>query len=287
MMAEADNEVALESKAPPEIQTEAEKQGWIPPTRFRGDPERFIDADAYLRRGEEVLPIVKAQLKDTRAELETLRTTAAETKEALAEAQEALKMIEARHTVETQKKVDEAKAAVKDALKKASEAGDHEAVAELTEQMVELRDAGKADAEEKVEKKEAPKPPVLSPEFLAWKADNPWFEKDRKRTAFALGAGEDLRANGDTSQGRAFYDKITAEVEAFFDRREPLEDKVEGSRGGANGASARGGKKSFDSMPAEAKAACTSDTKKFVGEGKLFKTATEWHNYYAAEYFKE
>ena len=44
--------VAVESKADAETQAKAEKLGWIPPERFKGDPERFVDADAYIERGE-------------------------------------------------------------------------------------------------------------------------------------------------------------------------------------------------------------------------------------------
>ena len=286
-MAEADTqETTLESKCPPEVQEKAEREGWIPPARFRGDPARFTDADEYLRRGEEVLPIVKAQLKDTKAELENLRAVAAETKAALAQAQETLADIEARHTVDKQRAIDEAKASVKEALKRASEAGDHEAVAELTEQMVELREAGKVE-EKKEEKKDEPaKTPEISPELVAWKKDNPWFETDRKKTHFAMGVAEELRANGDTSKGREFFDKVSTEVEAFFGEKEAPTSKVEGNRG-SSGTRSAAGKKSFDALPAEAKAACQADTRKFVGEGKRFKTAAEWHDYYAGVYFSQ
>ena len=38
----------VESQQPIEVQREAEKMGWIPPTRFKGDPSRFVDADIYI-----------------------------------------------------------------------------------------------------------------------------------------------------------------------------------------------------------------------------------------------
>ena len=54
-------EVVVESAAAPEVQAEAEKLGWIPATRYKGDAERFVDADEFIKRGETVLPIVKEQ----------------------------------------------------------------------------------------------------------------------------------------------------------------------------------------------------------------------------------
>src|SRR3990167_1618834 len=115
----------VESKATSEQQAIAEKRGWIPPTRFKGDPEKFVDAEEYIRRGEEVLPIVKEQNKRLHAELETLRKSAAKTEAALDAAQKAIDQIEERHTVETQKAVEAARKQVKAQLAAASEAGDH------------------------------------------------------------------------------------------------------------------------------------------------------------------
>jgi len=44
-MSEQDFVAAVESVQPPEVQARAEELGWIPPSRFHGDPERFVDAD--------------------------------------------------------------------------------------------------------------------------------------------------------------------------------------------------------------------------------------------------
>ena len=81
------SEPLVESGATPEVQAQAEAMGWIPPTRFRGDPERFIDADAYIKRGEEILPIVKEQNKRLQAELAALRGESSKTAAALAAVQ--------------------------------------------------------------------------------------------------------------------------------------------------------------------------------------------------------
>lgn len=279
----ADQETTVESAASAEQQAAAKEMGWIPPEKFKGDPERFVDADEYLKRGEEVLPIVKQQLRRTREEMATLHASHVQTQEALKAATQALHDIEARHTVETQRAVDEAKAQTKAALARASEAGDHDAVAELTERMVELRK--EAPAAEKKEEPKAAEVPQTTSEFEEWKEENPWYGKDRRKTALAIGIAEELRANGDKTSGRAFFDKVAEEVSKTLDApKDPPADKVEGSRNGT-GDTRQSAKKGFNALPADAKAACTADTNRFVGAGKRFKTAAEWHNYYAEVYF--
>lgn len=289
------DEQVLESAATPEQQKAAEKMGWIPPARFKGDVARFVDAAEYIKRGEEVLPIVREQLKTTRGELERVTTAQRATENALKAAQAAIDDMEARHTVQTQKAVDQAKRDVKAALAKANEAGDHEAVAELTEQMVELNAQPAEAPAKKDEKPAAPQPSEadlrIARELKDWHAENRWFKADDatdERTIYAMGVAQALRACGDTSQGRLFFDKVSEAVEKHFTLEDrPGDDKVEGTRGGATGASRQSGKKGFAALPSDAKEACKADTRRFVGEGKRFKTADEWRNYYAEVYFRE
>ena len=277
----------VESKATPEQQTAAEEMGWIPATRYKGDVERFVDADEYIKRGETVLPIVKEQNKRLKSELDSVRAQAAATEAALTKAQSAIEAIEERHTIETQRAVDRAKAEVKAQLRAASEAGDHEGVAELTEQLVELNSAKEEAAVKPVV---APPKVEIDPALVEWQKDNVWYGTDRRRTALALGIADDLRAAGDKSTGRAFYDKIAAEVEKEMPTRKPREvaaSKVEESgRTSEAGRSATRGKSSSD-LPADAKAACDADAKRFVGTGKRYADATAWRQQYVSVYFGE
>ena len=87
--------------------------GWIPPTRYKGDPTRYIDAEAFLERGETVMPILKENNKKLQTELSALRESSAKQAAALAAAEDAIEQIEERHSVETQKAVERARADVK------------------------------------------------------------------------------------------------------------------------------------------------------------------------------
>jgi hypothetical protein len=286
-MSDVDTQV-VESAAAPEVQTAAEKMGWIPPSRFKGDPERFIDADAYIERGETILPIVKEHNKRLQTELATVREQAAANAEALKVAQTAIEQIEERHSVQTQKAVEEARRQVKAQLAAASEAGDHEGVAELTDQLTQLNTAEKEAGP--VEKKPATPPArfVPPPELREWNEENPWFGQDRRKTALALGIAQELREQGESATGKRFFDMVKVELEATLGSGEKLTlpSKVEGARNGSDQEERHSGKKGFAALPAEAKAACDADLKKFVGEGKRYKTPAEWRNRFAEIYFE-
>lgn len=274
----------VESQVAPEIQKAAEAMGWIPPSRFHGDVERFVDADVYLKRGEEVLPIVREQNKRLHTELDVLKAESAKTTAALKAAQTAIDQMEERHTVATQRAVDDARKQLKVQLAAASEAGDHDGVAELTDQLTKVNAAVP-------EVKKTPEPipqPVFTPpaDLVEWNNDNPWFGVDKRKTALALGIAQELRDAGELGSGRAFYDKVLEEMNKTLGVQPPRGDKVEGARGGEGGESySSGGKKGYASLPADAKAACDSEARRFVGEGKRFKTQADWRNRYAELYF--
>lgn len=285
----SEREPTLESKATPERQAEAMKLGWISPERFRGDPERYIDAEEYIERGEIVTPIVKARNAELRAKLTGLETESSQTKEALAAALTKIDEIEVRHSVDRQKAVALAKAETKAELAAASAAGDHEGMADLTERMVEL------NAEEAVEVKPVEKVPAkpvafqVPPELAAWNIRNAWFGPDKRKTAMAVVIAGELRDAGETVLGEAFFDLVTVEVERAFGAPAPVPNKVEGARNGTDGdarVGARGGT-AYSDLPADAKAVCAADVKRFVGEGKKYKTAEEWQADYARIYFEE
>lgn len=283
-------DAVIESAALPEIQSKAEKMGWIPPARFRGNPETFIDAEEFIERGEQILPIVRSQNQKLQAEVEQLRGGYAETQAALKRAEKALEEINERHTVATQKAVEQAHKDLKGKLAAALEAGDHAAVAEITGLMVDLKAAQEpAPATKKEEEPPAASTPAIPDDLKEWNKANPWYGTDRRKTALALGIAQELRDSGVTLVGVDFYEKVREGVEEVFGAATPPAGKVEGARGsgaGAGGPAARGGK-SYAALPAEARAACDADAKNFVGEGKRYKTVAEWQKRYAELYFED
>lgn len=285
------DEPVVTSAADPEVQARAEKMGWIPPARFKGDPEQFVDADAYIERGETVLPIVKAQNRKLELELASLRNSEAALKAAVAQANEAIAEMQERHSVETQKAIENARREVKAQLAAASEAGDHAGVAELTDKLTQMKTAEEEAANAKPPKA-APAAYVPPPELTEWNAENSWFGTDKRKTALALGIAQELREGGEKSVGREFFDKVSRELDAMLggtkseDSSVAATSKVEGARNGSDADSRAGGRKGFNSLPADAKAACDADARQFVGPNKRYKTQAEWRARYAELYFQ-
>jgi hypothetical protein len=281
----ADAETIVQSAVAPEVQQAAEKMGWIPPSRFRGDPERFVDADIYIKRGEEVLPIVKEQNKRLHNELDALKVESSKTQAALKAATDAIAQIEERHTVDTQKAVEAARRQVKAQLSAASEAGDHDGVAELTDQLTQLNVVAPVKAAEPA--RQEPAAFVPPPELQEWNAENPWFGTNKRKTALALAVAQELREAGETAVGRPFFEKVAAEVDKELGVQQPRGDKVEGARNGGDGAPRGSNGKGYASLPADAKQACDAEARRFAGEGKKYKTVNDWRARYAEIYFAE
>ena len=50
------------------VEQEARTLGWVPQEEFKGDPNRWVDADTFVERGHTVMPI----LRKNNERLETL-----------------------------------------------------------------------------------------------------------------------------------------------------------------------------------------------------------------------
>jgi len=272
----------LVSQASAEEQQEARSMGWIPPEKFKGDPEKYVDATEFIRRGKEIIPILESNNQKLKRELDALRSESTETRKALEKANEALEEINVRHSVETQKAVEKAREELKAQLAEASREGDHAGVAELTDKLTQLN---VALPEEKPAKVEA-KPFVPGPELVAFQQEFEWFGKDRRKTALVFGIAEELRMEG-VSPGAPFLARLTEEVKKELgDKNPPRESKVDGGNGEARTTGRTNGK-SYSDLPADAKAACDADAKQFVGKNRKYPDMNAWRKSYAEIYFRE
>ena len=269
-----------------EVETRALEMGWAPKEEFRGDPEKWIDAETYVKRGEELMPILKANNKRQSEELSTIRNELRQTKELLAASAESIEALKEFNSKVVRKEAAEKLGELKEALVEAKRDGDVEKEVELTEQIQEHKTALK-EAEKKPDAKpngKAADDYTQNPDWKAWTAENSWFGKDRRRTALALGIADELKNNPETAdlKGRELLDRVSEEVENVFGGSHRTVDKVEG---GGRGSGGKGGK-GFGDLPAEARAACERQAARLVGKGRAFETAQEWRNHYAKAYFE-
>lgn len=265
---------------------EARAMGWVPREEWKGDQSHWVDAPAFLERGRQVLPILSAnnrklveQLTTTSAEVAALRETV--------KAQEAtVRALEESREEDVKAEVEAMRKELKEKLAAASREGDHDAIAELTEQLTELKVAAR-DAELDEEEAKPAKPAELPQEIKDWYSRNPEYVKNPRRMALAQAIAFEMRQGGEQATGAVFLDKVAEEVEKTLGGEASGHSKVSGGNGGGgrrSGGEASG--KSYEDLPSEAKAACDKMEARLVGPNRAHKTVESWRKSYVKQFFQ-
>lgn len=266
-----------------EIEQKAKELGWVPQEQFRGDPEKWVPAEEFVRRGEEVMPILRQNNKRLEDQLTQTRSELAEIKSSLKEATDAMEAFKEYANDASKRAYDKAVQDLRDQKRLALENQDHDAVIAADEALLDLRDKApkpleKATAPTKQEQ-QSQASIEANPEYLAWKADNSdWVDVDQEKMAYAASIGAYLKAMNPGLKGRAMLDKVSEEVRARFPGEKPVNRVEGGLRTGGQGS------KTFESLPAEAKAACDRLAARLVGPNRAFKDLNAWRANYVKNY---
>lgn len=189
-------EAAAADQLPPEpveaVEDKARRLGWRPKEEFRGDENRWMDADTFVKRGEEVLPIIQANNKALEKEVANLKKT--------------LKEFSAHHSQVEQRAY---KAALRDLEARQAAAVEANDLGEVREITRELADLGREAAPNFAQNRDAER-------IAEWKAENSWFEADEDLRVYATGLPfppdtpleEQLRVIAEKTK-RAFAHKFT------------------------------------------------------------------------------
>jgi len=283
----------LASAAPQDVQAKAVAVGWVPPDRFKGDPEKFVDAQAFLDHANQVMPILRKNNQQLMVTVTQQNQELAQLKSVVEESRQAIEDLKEFSTKASQEAATRARANLLAELKDAKREGDVdrevEATAALSEMDREIAAAKAAPAKPTLPAPNLPAQP--HPDFLAWAADNTWYGKDVRKSALLNAVAQELRQDPAYAGvvGRPFLDLCAAEVAKTLGESSSPGSKTEagrptGDQGGGSSSAPGKGKTSRD-LPADAKAVCDADVKRFVGNGKAFKTADEWRSHYAGVYF--
>lgn len=305
------------SNPPPDpaaVEQRAREMGWAPKEQWRGNPDHWIDASTFVQRGEQVLPILQANSRKDRAELENLRR---QMQQQSAQLQAANESIQVLTNLSTEQSRNAAKEKRRELLRQQAEArssGNTDLEIDIGEQIADVTAQINASRDEESNEGERPargkKPngkqgsqqpqssdsttnndPTADPQYQAWLGENSWYGTDRRRTALAVAIGQELRSDPANNhlQGRAFFDKVTAEVnKVLAPPRTP--SKVESGANGGNGAQRNNeadpaSGKTYADLPQDAKEACERFAKQVVGEGRAFKDIASWRKHYITQYF--
>lgn len=169
-----------------EVQTPAEKQlspmeqkaleqGWRPKEEFTGNPDAFIDAAEFVRRGE-----LFSKIEHQSKELKQVR--------------QALEALKEHHSKVKETEYKRALASLDSARKQALAEGETERFFALEEKIEEVKaEKAEFDAELKnVPTNDVPQPPQ---EFVNWVNQNKWYETDKAMRAYADRLGAELASS--------------------------------------------------------------------------------------------
>jgi hypothetical protein len=278
-MDEEQSEIQVDHK----IVAEALDVGWKPLDKYKGPPENWVGPEEYLERAQHLMPVLRANNEKLKGELTSVRQANEALKSSVEEMRRNMTEFSKAQTELLKEKLAEQRASLIAARKEARDEGDAVREARLEDAIEENR--GKTRA---LEAAPAPAPapaaPVVAPELQAWMSENPWFGKDKRKTAIAMAAAQEAQEEGLTAPA-AVIRRIDAVVAEMFPGASGGADKTEGGGPSGRGAgSGGGGGSGFASLPPEAKAQARRDAARFVGKDKMFKTEAEWNTYFAEQY---
>ena len=270
-------------------ETEARAEGWRPLENFKGDPTKWIDAKEFVERGENILPLVKAQNSKLKAEQDTLKRSISEMRASMDE----FKLFHEETSAKLKKDAKEAYSRAEADLEGSSQAGSSRVattskVDEINDNLVDLKREAEKEAEKSAKAPTNKSSDDISktPEFKAWAAENDWFGQDDDMSAVAVNFGQRLRTKSPNISLTDYLEQVAEHVKDKFgikDKRGETASKVEGARRGAGGSGGKG----YADLPSEARKQCDADVKKHVGENKVYKTAKAYQEYFSKLYFED
>lgn len=256
-----------------DVQSRAKSMGWVDKESYRGPAEKWVDADEFVRRGEEELPVLRERNRDLSrkyTELETRLERSQREFNERSQRQEALSRI----ALEQQRAN---LAAQYDVAKvQAVEIGDVQRYQQLERDQRQAVHDFDQNIHQSVTPQRQPVPGGDDPQIMAkldaWVVENPWFVSDNALNQYA----QTVHMHLQRTRPELSIDDNFAEVAKVV--RQKFPDKFGVSQGGApaveggNGLSSGGGKRTrgFTDLPAEAK----RDVDEFIRAG-AFKTRDE------------
>ena len=256
------------------IEREARVQGWVDQDRYRGDPNEWVDAETFVKRGREINPILRTNNKRLMAQIDDLKRQAADMRQTM----DAFKVY---HEDTAKRAYDKALSDLKKEKKDAIAAGDAGQALEIADRIEELKETKPVVRPEPT----LPQKPEQDPTLARWAKSNTWFGADKVKTQLALAYGEELHAEQPDLIGEEFLSELEVRLSAehpsrfseFGNPRRNGAQMTSGRGAPVNGGRSGGGKTAAD-LPDDARAAM----KKFVAQ-KLMTEAQYIKEYFAEE----
>lgn len=247
---------------------EARKMGWRPKDVYKGPPDKFIEAQAFVENGERNLPIIRAALKSTQDEVDRLKKQGADHARVIESAR-------AREVADLQSQLADALQARKEAVS----AGDGEAF-EAAEGAVKKLEGDVAAAKAPPKDTSSKGGPTQADEeaFAAWSAAHPRFNDDPVFQALcnSLTMSPEFKDKAGKNLREEFWDEVYTAAERQMEKQgySRADDKNRGgSQRGGRGSDTTGrtggtGARSYERLTQDMKRTCDRMSRDFGYEGK-------------------
>jgi len=271
-------ESVTSNEVSPEVQHEAESQGWVPKERFRGNESDWVDADTFVKRGREILPILRKNNENLIKDLQATKDQLKEFREAAEEFKKFQRESYERKAQEYESQIQE----IKESRAQAISDGDGQKVNALDDALDQAKENFK-EAKQSVKdvvsaKNPEPTPEAIDPGLQVWLDRNTWFGQDKRLTGMVNGIGESLRLEFPLLKGQAFLDKLdevlAEEFPNKFGKKQSPSSRVESGSGRQSRSG--GNAQSYDNLPPEAKSACDRFVKQKLMTREQYVADFDW-----------
>jgi hypothetical protein len=271
-------ESVTSNEVSPEVQHEAESQGWVHKERFRGNESDWVDADTFVKRGREILPILRKNNENLIKDLQATKDQLKEFREAAEEFKKFQRDSYERKAQEYESQIQ----GIKESRAQAISDGDGQKVNALDDALDQAKENFK-EAKQSVKdvvsaKDPEPTPEAIDPGLQAWLDRNTWFGQDKRLTGMVNGIGESLRLEFPLLKGQAFLDKLdevlAEEFPNKFGKKQSPSSRVESGSGRQSRSG--GNAQSYDNLPPEAKSACDRFVKQKLMTREQYVADFDW-----------
>jgi hypothetical protein len=305
-MSTTDTEVAAE------IESKARTMGWMPKDQYKGNPDHWLDAKAYVKKGEEFIPFLRANNRRLEEQVQSLTSKLTDQERLLRANDAALKALQESNNETTRAAAETSREELIEGIEAARREGDvrkeEELRSKLQETNAKIKQAAKPNGDGTVHTRPdaGTAPPgsagggedfTQRQEWKDFVRDNPWVKEDPVMLSAANALMTKMIADGDITTAmtpRERWDKVAEATKKRFgvagNPRREAPARVEGTRGTGDGAAGGGGSgQSYEDLPQDAKTACDKQSRdpRLVGKGKKYADVAAYRQYYLKMYYGE
>ena len=243
---ELENEEIENEEVDEETLSMAKSMGWVEEDNFRGDKERWVNADKFVERGLNDLPILRERLRSQSKKITDMEAD--------------IGSFKTYHEESLSREYQRAARDLEDKQLATVEDGDTDAYQKIQKQKHQL---AVSHARNRPTQDTTPDNPL----YTGWKEKADWFEKKPGMTAYANVESDNIARERPELVGKqGFLDEIDRRVKAefpdYFENPRRREQNTVESGGRQHRAS---GSHTYNDLPNDAKVACD----KFVRNGQI------------------